>query len=183
MKHIFNTIPEKWEDLKIVIYPNPILRVKSQTVPPDYPIHDLIDRMKYLLSKTNNGVGLAGVQVGVPLRVFLGAKNEVFINPVIEDLKGANKNYEEGCLSIPKVYGNVKRPQKIKLTYFNENWLSITKTFKGFPAVVIQHEIDHLNGVLFTDHVNIVYLKNRGRLNRYENGETEFNDIEYPHEF
>jgi peptide deformylase len=183
MKLIFNTRPENWEDLKIVIYPNPILRKYSDQVEDDYPIHDLIDRMKYLLSKTNNGVGLAGVQVGIPLRIFLGVNNKVFINPEILNEKGANKKYEEGCLSIPKVYGNVERKQKVLLGYMDENWKHNVELFKGFEARVIQHEMDHLNGVLFTDHVKPDYLKNRGRLNRYENGETEFDDIEYPHEF
>lgn len=111
------------------------------------------------------GVGLAAPQIGQSLRLFLvdtqqieeqedeGIK-QVFINAVIEEYNDEEDILEEGCLSIPDIHGDVQRPMKIKINYLDENFQEHTTIFEGFNARVIQHEYDHIEGVLFTDKIN-----------------------------
>ncbi len=109
------------------------------------------------------GVGLAAPQVGYDLSLFIikhskRAKSRAFINPVVLTMepvapkKGEKKDKTslEGCLSIDKIWSPVRRPQKVHLQYINENGEEKTEWFDGFKAVIIQHEIDHLHGILFT---------------------------------
>ena len=122
------------------------------------------------------GVGLSAVQVGKPIRLFV-AKNtknsqyQIFINPEIVQ-KGKKltsgvperENKFEGCLSIPRIFGLVKRPAWIKLKYQTPEGRWQTKKFKGFFATILQHEYDHLEGILFTDLI----LKQKGAICRLE---------------
>jgi peptide deformylase len=108
------------------------------------------------------GIGLAAVQVGVPKRVIvmdLSRDEEpkaprFFVNPEIMWASGDTVPYEEGCLSVPEIYDQVERPAKVKLRYLGYDGKAVEEDAEGLFAVCIQHEIDHLNGVLFIDHLS-----------------------------
>lgn len=161
--------------LKIVNVKNPILRSKAKAVDTkilnsnDKKIVGLIADMKATLQaqKDPEGVGLAAPQVGKSLQLFIvNYKNlqRVIINPVVLEIaktkitnkKGKRKvsrKILEGCLSLPHYYGPIKRAGMIKIKYLNEEGKEMIEQFKGFEAQIIQHEIDHLNGILFIDHI------------------------------
>lgn len=108
-----------------------------------------------------NGVGLAANQVDLPFKLFVvnaaGKKGEgeelVFINPVLSKPKGSEEA-EEGCLSLPELYGNVTRPKQVEVHAFDLSGNEVRATLTGMPARIIQHEFDHLEGVLFTDRMS-----------------------------
>jgi peptide deformylase len=114
------------------------------------------------------GIGLAAVQVGVPRRVIVMdlARNDdeetgerkreprYFVNPEILWASEETQPYEEGCLSVPDIYDEVERPAKVKLRYLNYQGETVEEDAEGVFAVCIQHEMDHLNGVLFIDHLS-----------------------------
>lgn len=157
--------------MNIVITPDQVLLKPAQPVEKITPaIEKLIREMKQALVKSTIGVGLAAPQVGVSLRIFVAAPTlpdrkdktsvaiKTFINPLPHELPqatlaGTDTAKLEGCLSIPDVWGHVTRNTSIKLTYLDEAGISHTRTFKGFLAIIIQHELDHLNGILFTHRV------------------------------
>jgi len=151
--------------------------IRKQTVKVgkvDKKILKLISDMKdtVLNEKEPEGVGLAAPQVGKSLQIFVinfEGRLEAFINPKIIKISKAPKPVKEpassktpleGCLSIPHYYGPVNRPQSLTLEYINEDSKKKTEKFKGFISQIIQHEVDHLNGVLFTDHL----LEQKGKL-------------------
>jgi len=154
--------------LKIVTTPNTVLTTPSKPVAViNAKIKKLVNDMEQALTaqKDPEGVGLAASQVGVNLAIFItkpssNAQTEVFINPrILSDVAlptpdGAQvKNAQsrmEGCLSIPSIWAPLVRTQKVKLTYQTLDGKVHTKVFTGFKAVIVQHEVDHLNGVLFT---------------------------------
>lgn len=160
--------------LAIVAYGDPILRKKAKEIPADYPdLKELVDNMFETMYKAS-GVGLAGPQVGKPLRIFvidatpfaddeelsleeqklLKGFKKVFINAKIEEEEGKEWAFNEGCLSIPDIREDVNRKPKIKITYQDEAFNSYTETFDGLVARIIQHEYDHIEGVLFTDKLS-----------------------------
>jgi peptide deformylase len=108
------------------------------------------------------GIGLAAIQVGVPKRVIVMdlAKGEeppaprYFVNPVITWRSDEMFAYEEGCLSVPEIFDEVVRPNRVRLSYLNYDGQPVEEEAEGLFAVCIQHEIDHLNGVLFIDHLS-----------------------------
>lgn len=105
-----------------------------------------------------DGIGLAAPQIGVSKRIFVcddgtGVVRKV-INPVITPLTEDTQEYEEGCLSVPGIFKKVERPKKINIKYLNENGEEIEETLEGFLPVVMQHENDHLNGILFVERVS-----------------------------
>jgi peptide deformylase len=116
----------------------------------------LVERM-FVTMKTGKGIGLAGPQVGLRDRIFVvnleGDKPRVFINPEIVGTSPELAAYEEGCLSIPGVYADLERPAEIKVQAWNERGRPFVLETQGLLARVIQHELDHLNGVLFTDRL------------------------------
>ncbi len=143
--------------LKILTLGNDVLRKKcSSVVDFDKKLEDLVVAMIDSMH-SNNGIGLAGPQIGVEKRLFVCHVPEeeprVFINPEIIGTSQEISPYEEGCLSIPGVYSEVMRPRAITV----QAWTLKGKPFKmdteGILARVIQHEIDHLKGVLFIDHL------------------------------
>lgn len=151
---------------KIILSGNPVLRRKSKPVlTVDKKIKDLIKDLKDTLSiqKDPEGVGLAAPQIGKNLRVFVVKhKNfeRVVINPEIVNIKRNKKDniknkpkkeILEGCLSLPYYYGPLRRASEITIKYLNSEGEEVTETFEGFPAQIIMHEIDHLEGVLFVD--------------------------------
>ena len=151
--------------LPIYAYGQPVLRKKASDIDAQYPdLNALIDNM-FETMYDSNGIGLAAPRIGLSIRLFLvdGSEiedinpkgfKEVFINPVIEEEFGTEWEFEEGCLSIPDVRAHVKRKGELTIRYFDRNWNEHTKTFNGMAARIIQHEYDHIEGVLFTDRIS-----------------------------
>lgn len=140
---------------EIVIYPSPILRKKSGPVPSAEvtKLQELILDMAIVMKK-KDGLGLAAPQIGKNIQLaIINTKDGVLtlINPKITNKSWKKENGEEGCLSIPGVFGTVKRHVKIDVTTMDANGKEISFPAKGLFARVIQHEIDHINGVLFID--------------------------------
>lgn len=183
--------------LPIVRAPNPILSQPSQPVKRiDSLILRLVGEMKTTLESTRDpeGVGLAAPQVGKSLRLFIAkptSKSDmlVFINPEILSKSDAlvplkrprgSKNKKagalEGCLSLPTIWGPVLRAPVVELRYLDEKGKSHKKTFKGFLATIIQHEYDHIQGILFPKRV----LEQKGKLykSHKEEGQDAFEEIE-----
>ena len=150
----------------IVIYGSQILRNESVDIPPDYPeLKKLIDDMWITLAEAE-GVGLAAPQIGKNIRLFivdctpwgeddptLADYKRVFINPEIYEESEETSLFEEGCLSLPGLHENVRRPITIRMRYLDENFVEHDEEFTGKPARVIQHEYDHIEGLVFTDHL------------------------------
>jgi len=153
---------------------NPILRQKAEEVSKEYVaseefrqlVEDLKDSMKHY-----GGIGIAAPQIGVSLQVAIievprgnryGAEVAlpltVFVNPKLELLTEELQGYWEGCLSVPGLRGFVERPRKLKVTYLNEEGEEREMTVEGFLATVIQHELDHLYGVLYVDRIKDMKL-------------------------
>ena len=177
--------------LPIVAYGDPVLKRKATNITKDYPKLDaLVDNMFETMYNAY-GVGLAAPQIGLPIRMFLVdttpfADDEeltedeqksledfkrVFINPKITKEEGEEWAFNEGCLSIPDVREDVFRKPVITIEYLDENFKAHTETFDGLVARVIQHEYDHIEGVLFTDKLSS--LKKRlikGRLSNISKG-------------
>lgn len=152
--------------LNLVDIKDPILRKEAKPVKKlDKKVKKLIADMQETLVSQNDpeGIGLAAPQVGKSLQLFLvnfEGLERVVINPKILEIKKVKKtkkpkkeNLLEGCLSLPHYYGPIKRPNFVTIEYMNKTGERITETFKGFPAQIIQHEIDHLHGKLFIDHI------------------------------
>ncbi|TBN06418.1 peptide deformylase [Hyunsoonleella flava] len=160
--------------LPIVAYGDPVLKKKGTEISKDYPnLNELLDNMFETMYNAL-GVGLAAPQIGLPIRLFLVdtspfAEDEdlpeeerttlkdfkrVFINATILEEKGDDWAFNEGCLSIPDVREDVFRQPKITIEYYDENFKKHTETFDGLIARVIQHEYDHIEGVLFTDKLS-----------------------------
>lgn len=143
--------------LPVVKDPTPSLRVRSAEVAVadilTPRIQTLIKDMKETMY-LEKGVGIAAPQVGVNERVIIVELEDgpvAFINPKIVTASFANTPSEEGCLSVPGVYGYVKRSKRIKLEALSEDGEPVNMEVKDFPAIIFQHEIDHLNGTLFID--------------------------------
>lgn len=141
---------------------NKILRTKSQKIADfgDPKIQKLIKDMKETLFATQDGIGLAAPQVGENARLFVLSpqisEQEVYINPSIR--KSFRKmRVDEGCLSLPQLYGSLKRSKHIRISAFDENGQPFTQKAEGLASQVIQHEIDHLDGVLFIDKANKIW--------------------------
>jgi len=167
---------------KIIQSGNPILRAKSRPVEKvDAKVLKLIQDLKDTLKiqKDPEGVGLAAPQIGKNLQIFLCDYKDfkrVVINPKIlkisnfkSQISNSKKEILEGCLSLPYYYGPLKRAQTVKLEYLNEKGEKTIEEFKDFEAQIILHEVDHLNGVLFIDHL----LKEKKPLYKVENDEWE----------
>ncbi len=160
--------------LPISIIGTAVLRKKAETINKDYPeLKQLIDNMFETMYKTE-GVGLAAPQVGLAIRLFVvdaapmtDDDNDVFtksfkrafINPEIVEYFGDNVPYNEGCLSIPGLHEDVYRPDGVKIRYYDENFQLKEETITGACARVVQHEYDHLDGILFTDKVGLLRRK------------------------
>jgi len=149
--------------IKLVKTKNPkkvpkILRKKSTEVEQLTPeILDLIEKMKKIMNE-NKGVGISAVQVGIPLRIMIvkdcdREKDLIFINPQIIKLSKNEIPFREGCLSFPGYYAVIIRPEKAKIVAKNEKWEDIEIESGGLIGRAFQHEIDHMNGIVFIDHV------------------------------
>ena len=183
--------------LPIVAYGDPVLRKVCTDIPQDFPkLGELVANMFETMYNAN-GVGLAAPQIGLPIRLFLvdttpfadddelsveeqkslkGFK-KTFINAHITEETGTEWAFNEGCLSIPEVREDIMRKDTISITYLDEQFKEYTETFDGLLARVIQHEYDHIEGILFTDKVSS--LKKRmlkGKLSGISKGKI---DVEY----
>ena len=148
--------------LDIVFAPSIVLSKQASTVENiDKPIKSLVHNMYDTMYK-NNGVGLAAPQVNHSLQILvmdcsnknISYKPIVLINPSIINQSEVFKIYEEGCLSFPDQYFEVKRPEFVKVSYLDLDGKNKEKIFNGFEAVCVQHEIDHLAGTLFTSYIS-----------------------------
>lgn len=160
--------------LPIVAYGDPVLRKKGKEINADYPkFKELVANMWETMYNAH-GVGLAAPQIGLPIRMFmidttpfsddedlseqeqkdLDGFKKVFINAEILEETGEEWAFNEGCLSIPDVREDVKRKDTLTIRYFDEDFKEYTETYDGLRARVIQHEYDHIEGVLFTDYLS-----------------------------
>lgn len=143
--------------MNLVIHPEPLLREKSAKVTDIDDSVSLLAKEMIETMHVSRGIGLAGVQVGRLQRLFVteieGDKPRVFINPMIIGTSMEQSEYEEGCLSIPAIYAGVTRPEAITVQAWNERGRPFKLDADGLLARVIQHELDHLNGVLFVDYL------------------------------
>jgi len=178
--------------LPIVAYGDPVLKKKATDITKDYPkLKELIANM-YETMYGSFGVGLAAPQIGLSIRMFivdatpfaddeevmskaesdfLKSFKHTFINPVILEEFGDEWAFNEGCLSIPDVREDVFRKPNIKVEYFDEDFNKQTMALDGLAARVFQHEYDHIEGILFTDHLSA--LKKRlikGKLTNISKG-------------
>ena len=147
---------------EIITVPDPRLKLVSKPVDRvDDALRDLMDDMLQSMYAAD-GIGLAAIQVGEPKRVIvmdLAKADELpapryFVNPVLSDPSDTLQPYEEGCLSVPTVFDEVERPDRIKIEYLDYDGKPCVEVAEGMFAVCIQHEMDHLNGVLFIDHLS-----------------------------
>lgn len=147
---------------EILVVPNPVLKQVSQPVEKvDDALRALMDDMLETMYAAP-GIGLAAIQIGVPKRVIVmdlaGPEEDkaprYFVNPEILSSSEDTAPYEEGCLSIPEIYDEVERPARVKLKYLNYQGDEVIEDADGLFAVCIQHEMDHLEGVLFIDHLS-----------------------------
>ena len=150
--------------LPVYAYGHPVLRKVAEDIPPDYPdLQEFIANMFETMAHAS-GVGLAAPQVGKSIRIFLvdarvyGEDFEdlkdfrrIFINAHIEEKWGDEILETEGCLSIPNIHEDVWRYDHIRMRYVDENFVQQVEEFSGMAARIIQHEYDHLDGILFTD--------------------------------
>ncbi len=158
----------------IVGYGDPVLRKVCENISADYPnFQDLLTNM-YDTMYNAYGVGLAAPQIGLPIRLFvidtepfsdsedltpeeqvqLKGFKQTFINAKMIVEEGEEWSFNEGCLSIPEVREDVYRNEKITIEYVDENFVKKTQTYDGLIARVIQHEYDHIEGILFTDKIS-----------------------------
>ena len=149
----------------IIAYGDPVLKARAREIDKDYPgLKELIANM-YETMYHSKGVGLAASQIGLSIRLFITDGEpfddeevvdfkEVFINPVIKEEEGTLWKFNEGCLSIPHIREDVQRKKVVHLEYYDANWKLKKKTFSGLAARIIQHEHDHLEGILFTDRIS-----------------------------
>lgn len=159
--------------LQILQFPHPTLRYQSKPLRRvDAWLHKAVREM-FELMYAANGIGLAANQVDLPYRLFIlnlesdpAAKDQefVFVNPVLTNRKGSDEA-EEGCLSLPGLYADVRRPEKVSLNAFSLSGEEVKLDLDGLFARAVQHELDHLDGVLFIDRLSpTVVLETRDRL-------------------
>ena len=181
--------------LPIRAFGDPVLRKKCADITKDYPqLSELIENMFETMHGAN-GIGLAAPQIGLDIRLFcvdatplaededyadiaeeLKSFKKVFINAKILEESGNEWKFNEGCLSIPDVREDVKRKETILIEYFDENFVKHTDTFSDIRARIIQHEYDHIEGILFTDHLSSLKKKLvKGKLTKIANGEVSIN--------
>ena len=177
--------------LPIIAYGDPVLRKTGKDITNEYPNLDALLENMFETMYEARGIGLAAPQVGVPIRLFivdatpfeedeelteeerafLSTFRQVFINAKIIEETGDEWAFNEGCLSIPDIREDIFRNDTIKIEYLDENFEKYTKKFDGIVARIIQHEYDHIEGVLFTDKLSA--LKKRlikGKLSNISKG-------------
>ncbi len=170
--------------LPVYVYGNPVLREVAKDIQPDYPhLKELIADM-YETMYASDGVGLAAPQIGLSIRIFVidavgmaedypEAKDfkKVFINPHITNEEGEEWYYNEGCLSVPFIREDVSRKSTIIIQYMVEEFKPHTDVYDGIKARIVQHEYDHLEGILFIDKISLIRKRMiKARLNNILTG-------------
>lgn len=180
--------------LPIVAYGDPVLKKRAKAIDEDYDdLDELIENM-WETMRNASGVGLAAPQIGRSIRLFvvdtspfaddeelteadkeqLKRANKAYINPVILEEDGDDWAFPEGCLSIPGINEDIFRPEEITIEYYDQKFQKYTEKFDGIAARIIQHEYDHIEGILFTDKLSS--LKKRlikNKLKNIANGKVE----------
>lgn len=169
----------------IVMYGDPVLKKVARDLKKDeIDVKQLANDMFETMERAH-GIGLAAPQIGMSIRMFVvdatpleeeetHGFRKVFINAVINEEFGDDWGFEEGCLSIPGIREEVFRAEELEITYYDEDWNKHTEVYDGMKARIIQHEYDHIEGVLFTDHLSA--LKRRlmkGKLANISKGKCE----------
>lgn len=191
---------------KIIESPNQVLLTPSKKVTSfDKKLKDILKQMEETLKATQDpiGVGLAAPQVGLSLRIFQTKPTEKskvisYINPEIIEMsdeegvpeytnsekvdakkpENSKNKLLEGCLSLPNIWGNVTRKKTVTLKWQDEKGETHEEVFTDFPAIIIQHEMDHLNGILFTKHV-MAQNEKLYKSHKNEKGEDEFEELDF----
>lgn len=183
--------------LPIVAYGDPVLKRKAKSIPEDFELLDELIENMWETMYNANGVGLAAPQVGRSIRLFIAdptafsEENELseeeynelkrakkaYINPVIQELNGEDRSFSEGCLSIPGIQEDIFRPETITIDYYDQDFKKHSETFTGVAARVLQHEYDHIEGILFTDKLSS--LKRQLIKNKLRNITKGKVDVEY----
>ncbi|NLK62259.1 MAG: peptide deformylase [Fusobacteria bacterium] len=149
-------------EMKIRTYGDPVLRKKSEKIDDiNEELLELIEYMKKTMYSAS-GIGLAAPQVGINKRLFIidiGEGIKTIINPEFIESNSSIIEMEEGCLSIPGTYKKVKRPEKVTVKYLNEKGEEIIEEADGIYARALQHENDHLDGIMFVDRLSTVGKK------------------------
>ncbi|MDZ7614523.1 MAG: peptide deformylase [Flavobacteriaceae bacterium] len=187
--------------LPIFAYGDPVLRKKGESIKADFPaLKELIVNMHETMYHAN-GVGLAAPQIGKAIRLFivdgspfsesdeleeaerefLKTYKKVFINPQIIEEQGNEWAFNEGCLSIPNINEDVTRKDTVLIEYLDENFQAQKETVAGLAARIIQHEYDHIEGILFTDRLSA--LKRRLLKKKLENISKGLVDVDYKMKF
>ena len=169
----------------IIMYGDPVLRKKAKDIDEGSDIQVLIQDMFETMNAAH-GIGLAAPQIGKSIRLFvvdgttledepeIADFKKTFVNPEIIEEEGKEWPFEEGCLSIPTIREEILRKEKVRIRYFDENWIPHDEVYSGMKARIIQHEYDHIEGKLFIDY--LTPLKKRmlkGKLNDISKGEVE----------
>lgn len=152
--------------LPIYAYGHNVLKKKAEDIGADYPDLQALIADMWETMENASGVGLAAPQIGLSIRLFVidttemmeddrkaNGMRKVFINAEKLEEGGEVWAYEEGCLSIPEIRGEVERPSQLRLRYFDEQFAEHETIFTGINARVIQHEYDHIEGILFVEHL------------------------------
>lgn len=177
-------------EYQIKIYPNKSLRADNRELAPaeirSEKITKLTKQMFELLYQAD-GVGLAAPQIGVNLQMTVidprdGTKPAVFFNPRIIKTSYSKESREEGCLSLPGLFGLIKRPRLVTVEYLDEQGDRKILKAEVFMSRVLQHEIDHLNGVLIIDHTD-KFTSGEKLLQDWKTGKTPQLNISYPHSY
>ena len=151
----------------VTVYGDPLLRKKAKNIDNDNPhLKEIIDNM-WETMYYSDGVGLAAPQIGKSIRLFivdatsvadeepeLQDFKKVFVNAEIVETAGGEWVMNEGCLSLPEIREDVTRKEEVRIRYFDENFVEHEEVFKGFVGRVVQHEYDHLEGILFVDYLS-----------------------------
>ena len=174
----------------VAVYGHPVLRKVAKNITPDHEgLSEIIENMWETMYRSD-GIGLAAPQINKSIRIFvidgtpleedypeLKDFKQVFINAKITERTGEEDITSEGCLSLPGIREDVKRPTQITIEYVDENFTPKKEVFTGFAARVIQHEYDHLEGILFIDHLSPLRKRLlKGKLTKISKGEV---DIDY----
>ncbi|HMI64752.1 MAG TPA: peptide deformylase [Cyclobacteriaceae bacterium] len=169
----------------IIMYGDPVLRKKAKDIEKGSDITELVRDMNETMNAAH-GIGLAAPQIGKSVRLFvvdgtsvedepeLANFKKTFVNPEIIDQDGEEWAFEEGCLSIPTIREEIFRKEKVRIRYFDENWIPHEEEYSGMKARIIQHEYDHIEGKLFIDY--LTPLKKRmlkGKLGNISKGDVE----------